>query len=79
MVLAAEETRVEEECPPSPSGYVFYPGQDSSGGDLEQRSGTVEELAAQCNENVQVGRLVLPTRSASAAGQKCLHLACDCE
>lgn len=53
MHLAAEET--DEECPLAPSGYVFYPGKNSNGGDLEQRSGTVEELAAQCNENVQVG------------------------
>ncbi|PRW20899.1 RNA helicase [Chlorella sorokiniana] len=47
------ETRIEDECPPEPPGYVFYPGKNSNGGDLEQRSGTLEELAAQCNENVQ--------------------------
>ena len=57
MHLGAEDT--DEECPLAPSGYVFYPGKNSDGGDLEQRSGTVEELAVQCNDNVQVGSLCL--------------------
>lgn len=30
---------------------------NSVGGDLEQRSGSVDELAAQCNDNLQVDRL----------------------
>lgn len=56
--LAADGMPAEQDCPAAPSGYTFYPGKNSNGGDLEQRGGTVDELAAQCNENVQVSGLV---------------------